>query len=141
MTIFSIAPHSPFLPTLAEAVMDGRLLGDWQRENPFWLSDVTIILPTQRAREALAEAFAKHPGFTGLLPDIRTFGGDEGDEEPFLPPFDAPPSLPAATTLERRLILSRLVAAWAHSPAGGQAFRRPHRRRNLLHGRLARPCL
>lgn len=125
MTIFSIAPHSPFLPTLAEAVMDGRLLGDWPRDNPFWLIDVTIILPTQRAREALAEAFAKHPGFTGLLPDIRTFGGDEGDEEPFLPPFDAPPSLPAATTLERRLILSRLVAAWAHSPAGGQAFSTP----------------
>lgn len=125
MTIFSIAPHSPFLPTLAEAVMDGRLLGDWRRGNPFWLSDVTVILPTQRAREALAEAFAKHPSFTGLLPDIRTFGGDEGDEEPFLPPFDAPPSLPAATTLERRLILSRLVAAWAHSPAGGQAFSTP----------------
>lgn len=125
MTIFSIGPHSPFLPTLADAIMDGRLLRDWPRENPFWLSDVTVILPTQRAREALAEAFAKHAGFTGLLPDIRTFGGDEGDEEPFLPPFDAPPSLPAATTLERRLILSRLVAAWAHSPAGGQAFSTP----------------
>ena len=125
MTIFSIAPHSPFLPTLAEAVMDGRLLGDWPRDNPFWLSDVTIILPTQRARQALAEAFSGHCSVTGLLPDIRTFGGDEGDEEPFLPPFDAPPSLPAATTLERRLILSRLVAAWAHSPAGGQAFSTP----------------
>ena len=125
MTIFSIAPHSPFLPTLTDAIMDGRLLRDWPRENPFWLSDVTVILPTQRARDALAEAFAKHPDFSGFLPDIRTFGGDEGDEEPFLPPFDAPPSLSAATTLERRLILSRLVAAWAHSPAGGQAFSTP----------------
>jgi ATP-dependent helicase/nuclease subunit B len=125
MTIFSIAPHAPFLPTLAGAVMDGRLLGDWPRQGPFWLSDVTIILPTQRARQALAEAFARHPQFTGLLPDIRTFGGDAGDEEPFLPPFDAPPTLPAATTLQRRLILSRLVAAWAHSPVGGQAFSTP----------------
>lgn len=125
MTIFSIAPHAPFLPTLAAAIMDGRLLGDWPRDTPFWLSDVTVILPTQRAREALAEAFARHPGFTGLLPDIRTFGGEEGDEEPFLPPFDAPPDLPAASTLERRLILSRLVAKWAHSPAGGQAFSTP----------------
>lgn len=125
MTIFSIAPHSPFLPTLANAIMDGRLLRAWPRDHPFWLSDITVILPTQRAREALAEAFARHPAFTGLLPDIRTFGGDDGDEEPFLPPFDAPPSLPAATTLERRLVLSRLVAAWAHSPAGGQAFSTP----------------
>lgn len=125
MTIFSIAPHAPFLPTLAAAVMDGPLLGDWSRSGAFWLSDVTIILPTQRARQALAEEFAKHPDFTGLLPDIRTFGGDAGDEEPFLPPFDAPPTLPAASTLQRRLILSRLVAAWAHSPAGGQAFSSP----------------
>jgi len=125
MTIFSIAPHARFLPTLADAVMDGRLLGDWPRDNPFWLSDVTIILPTQRARQALADAFARHAGFTGLLPDIRTFGGDESDEEPFLPPFDAPPTLPPASTLERRLVLSRLVAAWAHSPVGGQAFSTP----------------
>jgi len=125
MSLFSIAPHVPFLPTLAGAVMDGRLLGDWSREGPFWLSDVTIILPTQRARQALAEAFAGHPQFTGLLPDIRTFGGDPGDEEPFLPPFDAPPSPPPASTLQRRLVLSRLVAAWAHSPVGGQAFASP----------------
>lgn len=125
MTIFSIAPHAPFLQTLAHAVMDGRVLGDWPQEGPFWLSDVTIILPTQRARQALAEAFAANPNFTGLLPDIRTFGGDESDEEPFLPPFDAPATLPPASTLQRRLILSQLVAAWAHSDAGGQAFSSP----------------
>ncbi|KKB78734.1 hypothetical protein VW35_09490 [Devosia soli] len=125
MTIFSIAPHTPFLPALAAAVMDGRLLGTWPRDNVFWLSDVTIILPTQRARQALADAFSRHPQFTGLLPDIRTFGSDEGDEEPFLPPFDAPPTPPPATALQRRLVLSRLVAAWAHSPAGGQAFSSP----------------
>lgn len=125
MSLFTIAPHVRFLPTLAQAVMDGRILGDWPREGPFWLSDITIILPTQRARQALAEAFAIHPQFTGLLPDIRTFGGDPGDEEPFLPPFDAPPSPPPASTLQRRLVLSRLVAAWAHSPVGGQAFATP----------------
>ena len=54
MSIFSIPPHAPFLPTLAAAVMEGPLLGDWPRDtNPFWLSDVTIILPTQRARQSL----------------------------------------------------------------------------------------
>lgn len=125
MSLYSIAPHAPFLPTLAKAIMDGRILGDWHRSGPFWLSDVTVILPTQRARQALAEALAAHPDFTGLLPDIRTFGGEDGDEEPFLPPFDAPPTLPPATTLQRRLVLSQLVAAWANSPAGGQAFSSP----------------
>ena len=74
MSLFSIAPSTPFLPCLAGAVMDGRLLADWDRSGPFWLSDVTIIVPTQRARRMLAEAFSSHPGFTGLLPDIRTFG-------------------------------------------------------------------
>ncbi len=125
MSIFSIAPSTPFLPCLAGAVMDGTLLGGWNRSGPFWLSDVTIIVPTQRARQKLAEAFAAHADFTGLLPDIRTFGGEEADEEPFLPPFDAPPLKPRASGLMRRLTLSRLVAHWAHSERGRLAFSTP----------------
>ncbi len=125
MSVFSIAPHAPFLPTLVAAIMDGRLTGDWPRTGPFWLSDITIIVPTQRARQSLAEAFARHPQHRGLLPDIRTFGGDEGEEEPFLPPFDVPALPKAATPLRRRLVLSQLVAAWAHSDAGRQAFSTP----------------
>ena len=125
MSLYTIAPHAPFLPTLADAVMDGRLLSDWPQTGPFWLSDITIVVPTQRARQALAEAFSRHSRFAGLLPDIRTFGGDDGDEEPFLPPFDAPPLPPPANVLQRRLVLSRLVAGWAQSPLGGLAFSTP----------------
>src|SRR5690606_21755742 len=79
----------------------------------------------QRARQALADAFAAHPDFPGLLPDIRTLGGEDREEEPFLPPLDAPPLPPTASPLRRRLILSRLVAAWAQSDRGGQAFSSP----------------
>lgn len=111
--LFSIAPHAPFLPTLVERVLDGTLLGDWPREGPFWLSDVTIILPTRRARLALAAEFARHHGGGTLLPDIRTFGGEHAEEEPFLPPFDTPVSRPVASALERRLALSGLVRAFA----------------------------
>ncbi len=125
MTLYSIAPHVRFLTTLADRVMDGTLLGDWDRSQPFWLSDVTIVVPTRRARLVLAEEFAKHKQNTGFLPDIRTFGGEAEDEEPFLPPFDAPAPLPQATSLERRLVLSRLVAAWASSEAGREAFSSP----------------
>lgn len=125
MTLYSIAPHTPFLPRLAAAVMDGRLTGNWPRSNPFWLSDVTIIVPTQRARRALVEAFAGHPGHAGFLPDIRAFGGEAEDEEPFLPPFEAPQLPRAASSLQRRLILSRLVAKWAHSKDGQLAFSTP----------------
>ena len=125
MSVFSIAPSTPFLPCLAEAVMDGRLIGDWDRSGPFWLSDITLIVPTQRARQKLAEAFSVHRDFTGLLPDIRTFGGEEADEEPFLPPFDAPALPQAASGPMRRLTLSRLVAQWAHSDRGRLAFSTP----------------
>lgn len=123
MTLFSIAPHSKFIRTLAEKVLDGTLLNGADRSNPFWLSDVTIIVPTRRAKLALADEFSSR-GF-GLLPDLRTFGGEAEDEEPFLPPFDVAPSLPAATTLERQLVLSNLVNAWASSQAGKQAFSTP----------------
>ena len=91
--LFTIAPHGKFLDVLADRVLDGTLLNGWPRDGPFWLSDVTIVLPTRRARLALAEAFAPAAA-TSLLPDIRTFGGEETDEEPFLPPADGPP-LPA----------------------------------------------
>ena len=125
MSVFSIAPSTPFLPCLASAVMDGTVLGGWERTGPFWLSDVTIILPTQRAKRALIDAFARRSDFSGLLPDIRTFGGEEADEEPFLPPFDAPPVKKKASGLMRRLTLSQLVAHWAHSERGRLAFSTP----------------
>lgn len=123
MTLFSIAPHARFLRVLAEKVSDGTLLSGADQTQPFWLSDVTIVVPTRRAKLVLAEEFSRLGH--GLLPDIRTFGGEVEDEEPFLPPFDAPTPLPAASTLERRLVLSQLVDGWANSPAGREAFSTP----------------
>ena len=112
-SLFTIAPHAPFLATLAARVLDGTLLGDWPRKGGFWLSDVTIILPTRRARLALAAELARQTGGATLLPDIRTFGGEAAEEEPFLPPYDAPPIATAAPELERRLTLSHLVRRFA----------------------------
>lgn len=117
-SLFTIAPHAPFLPTLVGKVLDGTLLGGWPRSGPFWLADVTIVLPTRRARLALAAEFAKQLGGVTLLPDIRTFGGEHAEEEPFLPPFDTPATKPAATALERRLALSGLVRAFAERAEG-----------------------
>ncbi|MDB5615162.1 MAG: addB [Devosia sp.] len=123
MTVFSIAPHAKFLRVLAEKVSDGTLLAGADQTQPFWLSDVTIVVPTRRAKLMLAEEFTRLGH--GLLPDIRTFGGEVEDEEPFLPPFDAPTPLPAASGLKRRLVLSSLVNQWANSPAGQRAFSSP----------------
>jgi ATP-dependent helicase/nuclease subunit B len=116
--LYSIAPHGRFLPLLAERILDGTLLHGWPRQGPFWLSDVTIILPTRRARLLLAEIFAARLGGAALLPDIRTFGGDSAEEEPFLPPVDQPAEPRVATPLERRLTLSRLVRPFALGTAG-----------------------
>lgn len=115
--LYSIAPNARFLPTLVDRVLDGTLLNGWERSGPFWLSDITIIVPTRRARLVLAELFAAERG-AALLPDIRTFGGEASDEEPFLPPVDAPIAPPAMSALERRLTLSRLVEAFARLEHG-----------------------
>lgn len=123
MTLYSIAPHGRFIPVLADRIIDGTLLSGWDRSNPFWLSDVTVVLPTRRAKLALADEFARKGH--SLLPDLRTFGGESEDEEPFLPPFDAETPLPSASALERRLVLSQLVDKWANSPAGRLAFSTP----------------
>jgi ATP-dependent helicase/nuclease subunit B len=116
--IYSIAPNARFLPTLVEGVLDGTLLNGWERSGAFWLSDITIIVPTRRSRLMLAELFAERLGGAAFLPDIRTFGGEASDEEPFLPPVDAPVAPPAASLLERRLVLSRLVHAFAQRADG-----------------------
>jgi ATP-dependent helicase/nuclease subunit B len=107
--LFTIAPHGKFLDVLADRVLDGTLLNGFAREGAFWLSDVTIVLPTRRARLALAEAFARRGHY--LLPDIRTFGGEETEEEPFLPASDGPVLPQAAGRLERRLALAAMTSA------------------------------
>lgn len=108
---FTIAPHAPFLPTLAARVLRGDLvrLGD----GPLALADLTIFVPTNRARTALAEAFLAEAG-TGatLLPDIRALGEEDETAAPFLPPYDTAPLPPVIAPAERRLVLARLVAKW-----------------------------
>ena len=42
--LFSIAPHAPFLTTLADRIIDGTLLGDWPRTGHFWLSETPEVV-------------------------------------------------------------------------------------------------
>src|SRR5688572_6587162 len=128
--LYSIAPHAPFLTTLADKILDGTLLGDWPRTGAFWLSDVTIILPTRRARLALAEAFLARGH--SLLPDIRTIGGEQTDEEPFLPPYDLPALASPVGATERRLALATLIEAWARTERGGTVLATPPNAAEIL---------
>jgi ATP-dependent helicase/nuclease subunit B len=116
--LYTIAPHGRFLDLLADRVLDGTLLNGWSRSGPFWLSDITIVLPTRRSRLVLAEIFAERLGGVALLPDIRTFGGETTEEEPFLPPVESEPLPRVASPLERRLTLSHLVRTFALEAEG-----------------------
>ncbi|MFH6784206.1 MULTISPECIES: double-strand break repair protein AddB [Methylobacterium] len=114
--VFTIPPGAPFLDTLAEALLSGRLVGDLAG-GPFGLAAVTLYLPTRRAARALAAILARECGPAALLPRMVPLG--EADEAE-LDLLSAPPGerrdevlRPPIPALERRLILARLVQAWA----------------------------
>jgi len=111
--VFSISPSAPFLKTLVEAILGGQLLADWPTNNPFWLSDVTIILPTQRAALAVAEMFATAQKGASALPDIRTFADTNQEEELFLPLVEPDVQPRAISPIERRFLLAQMIKAWA----------------------------
>jgi ATP-dependent helicase/nuclease subunit B len=114
--VFTIPPGCPFLPTLIDGLLGGRVLPGLQD-----LSDATLYLPTRRAARALSALLAERAGGRALLlPRIVALG--EADEAEFDIAGDsafedaevlAPPIAP----LERRLILTQLVQAWSKSVA------------------------
>ncbi|MCY1644138.1 double-strand break repair protein AddB [Methylorubrum sp. SL192] len=116
--VFTIPPGAPFLPTLADALVSGRLVGAVGGD-PFALASVTLYLPTQRAVRALSTVLAQRLGGAALLPRMIPLG--EADEAELdlssntlleTPEDLLYPSIPA---LERRLILARLVQKWAET--------------------------
>jgi ATP-dependent helicase/nuclease subunit B len=119
--VFTIPAGTPFLPTLADAVLSGRL-APLPRGDPLALADVTILLPTRRSVRALREVFEKTGGQATILPVIRPIG-DIDEEDYLLNPeievgadrFLLPPAISA---LSQRLALTRLTLAW------GRAVRR-----------------
>ncbi|HOV04829.1 MAG TPA: double-strand break repair protein AddB, partial [Kaistiaceae bacterium] len=115
--LFSISATAPFLATLADAIVSGRLIpGVAFDADPLALADTTIYLPTRRAARGLADALRARLGRAALiLPAIRPIG--DIDEEDIL--IDAEEAstdrllLPAAVpVLERRLALARLIRGW-----------------------------
>ena len=116
--VFTIPASAPFLPTLIEALYDGRL-GLPANRDPLALAAATIYLPTRRACRLMRDAFLDALKSNGaVLPHIVPIGDIDEDEIAFAENSSAeslalPPPL---SPLERRLLLTQLVIKWSTSP-------------------------
>jgi ATP-dependent helicase/nuclease subunit B len=74
--VFSIPAGAAFLPTLAAALLDGRLAGPFDlAADPLALARATVFLPNRRAARAFAAVLAEHLApRTVLMPRIVPIG-------------------------------------------------------------------
>jgi len=123
MRVLSVPSSVPFLRAVIAALLDGRLVEGFEaRTRPERLTQATLYLPTRRAGRLVREIFLEELGTQAvLLPRIVGLGDIDEDELAFA---EEDESYGGTTTLElspklgeleRRLILARLVAAWAKS--------------------------
>jgi ATP-dependent helicase/nuclease subunit B len=117
--LFSIAPGDPFLPRIAHALLDGRIVDGFSRASgPLAMAAVTILVPTRRAARALRPLIAAAWGEgSALLPDIRPLG--EFEDQPFDPPTPdgaeaagMSEGAPPVGVAQRLLALAPLVERW-----------------------------
>ena len=123
MRVFSVPLSVPFLRSVIAALIDGRLVdGFGARAHPERLAQATLYLPTRRAGRMARDIFLDELNTdAAVLPRIIALGDIDEDELAFaedsepggIAPLDIPPRL---GELERRLTLTRLVAAWAKRP-------------------------
>jgi ATP-dependent helicase/nuclease subunit B len=120
--VFTIPASAPFLPTLIEALLGGRL-GFRLPDDPLALAGVTLYLPTRRACQLARSAFLQSPrADAAILPRIVPIGDIDEDEIAFAEAGSggiAAEELalpPALGGLERRLLLAELIAKWASTP-------------------------
>jgi ATP-dependent helicase/nuclease subunit B len=116
--IFTVPPGQPFLTALARVVLSGDLpQPGGPKPSPVDLTDVTLYLPTRRAKRAVQDAFLKAGGGRAmLLPAILPIS--EGEEELSLimeaVRGERANSIGAPISeMHRRLALTQLVMRWS----------------------------
>ena len=113
--VFSIPPGAAFLPTLAEALLSGRLVPDFRHDgDPLKLASATIYVPTRRAARELRAVFVeKSAGGSAILPTVRPLGEFDEDEAAFGEEGAGALDLaPPISAIDRLLHLAPLVRAW-----------------------------
>ncbi|WP_029029503.1 double-strand break repair protein AddB [Salinarimonas rosea] len=127
--VYSIPLGAPFLETLADALVDGRLVpGFPEASGPDALARATIYLPTRRAARALGALIAEKAGARFgapalILPRIVPLGAADDAELALAAGAletsaletcaDARALAPPVAPLERRLLLARLIQHWS----------------------------
>src|SRR3954468_5381174 len=125
--VFTIPASAPFLPTLIGALQRGELIAGFPHSaDPLALANATLFLPTRRACALAREAFLDTLKVdAAVLPRIVPLGDIDEDELAFAERavgetgLDVPEELGG---LERRMLLARLVLAWAErlKPQAGE---------------------
>jgi ATP-dependent helicase/nuclease subunit B len=124
MRVFTVPVSVPFLRAVIAALLDGRLVEGFEaRTHPEALVQATLYLPTRRSGRLAREIFLDElKRDAAILPRIIALGDIDEDELAFseeTDPFSGAVPLelaPRLGELERRLTLTRLVAAWAKGP-------------------------
>ena len=120
--VFTIPASAPFLPTLIEALIGGKL-GFAAARDPLALAAATLYLPTRRACRLARDAFLDVlKDDAAILPRIVAIGDIDEDEIAFAEAAtgdiaaDALALPEALGGMERRLLLAQLISKWATSP-------------------------
>jgi ATP-dependent helicase/nuclease subunit B len=103
--LFTVPATRPFADALATGLVRAHA-GD-----PLALARGLVLLPNNRSKRAMADAFVRASGGALLLPRLVAIGDpglDEGGDA-LIDPVDAAPVPPAVAPLQRRLMLARLV--------------------------------
>lgn len=118
--VYTIPSSAPFLPTLIEALVEGRLVPGFPASgDALELATATLYLPTRRAcrlaREVFLDALMQE---AAILPRIVALGDIDEDEFAFGEAgggaaLELPEPLGG---FERRVALAELILTWARSP-------------------------
>ena len=117
LRLYTIPPHRAFADSLAIGLIR-RFGGDAMR-----LARGTVLVPNNRAKRAISEAFVRASGGGLLLPRLVAVGDPELDEAVFDFADDAEPVPPAIDPLRRRMILARLIVEARRELDTGEAVR------------------
>ncbi|WP_109807003.1 double-strand break repair protein AddB [Sphingosinithalassobacter portus] len=118
--LYTIPPHRAFSDALAAGLI--RRFG----RDPMQLARGLVLLPNNRAKRAISDAFVRASGAGLLLPRLVAIGDPELDEAVgtiFDPADDAEPVPPAVAPLQRRMILARLIVESGGVSDAGEAIR------------------